>query len=515
MTFRKPFQQTIARAALCLAALLAPAAATADMGKPANGQAAQRVETPISTMEAALNSGAKLICSDTFIAERPLNDIIEKTLLSMAGAQLYATLPDEHWPYTLERYKKALDNVEIDKKKKSVELRSGPYVGKARYYGDQGCAILHPLADDAWFDPKPVPRKKAVDDIFPADGALLDSNDALPEGYDRAALETAANIALASQSNGAAFLVMHNGRLVIERYAEGVTEKTPLHNWSMGKSIIATLIGRLEERGLLSLDDPAPVDLWNLQAEDPRRAIKIRNLLQMNSGLSCEDWTPRWTRRSILDDHNMIYQAPVDVIQHAIASPAEHAPGEKWSYSNCDMQVLGHVIKSLASENGDYLTWPYTDLYNRIGMAGMVSEVDTYGNFHLTGYDYGTARDWARYGLFYLNDGVWNGERLLSKEFVKLVSSPGATWYDDEGRLGDFRGLTYGAGHWLNTGGSLALPTDTFFPQGFSDNFTFIVPSENLVIVLLHFTSLEAEGSDANAVLKPLLTGLGIELERE
>lgn len=485
-------------------------AASICVSAEASNTPAPRVEVPSSTMEAALNFSAKIMCSEHFISERPLDDIAKRSLLSLARAGTYRTLSSEYWPFTNEKYAAALKNAEVDEKRKTVVLKAGPYVGKARYYVDQGCVILNPLAEDAYFEPSPVTRTAPNDDVFPKDGPLLRDGATLPAEYNASLLQQAAAAALDPKHNGAAFLVMHKGKLVVEEYAQGVTKDRPLLNWSMGKSILATLIGRLEQKGLVSLDDVAPVDLWQTDKKDPRGAISLKNLLQMNSGLSCERRPPHWETRSIVAAHEFIYNFPVNVVQHAITSPPKNPPGESWSYSNCDMQVLGYVLKSLAPEGKNYLNWPYAELYNKIGMSGMVSEVDTYGNFHLTGFDYGTARDWVRYGLLYLNDGVWNGEQLLTEDFIKTVSTPGPTWYDDDGAFVSARGRSYGGGHWLNAGGVFALPKDAFYAAGFSDNYAVIVPSEDLVIVLLHTTSLEAEFSDPNTVFKPLLAGLGI-----
>lgn len=464
----------------------------------------------MSSMEAALNAGAKILCSDHFIAGRTVDDIAKNTLIATVELEGYKSFESEYFPFTMERYTAALDTARVDEAGKSIELRSGPYRAKAQYFGDQGCAILNPLSDRAYFEPKAVPRVKADDGIFPAGGDLLTAKRPLPRGYDRTQLEAAAREALKAEGHGAAFLVMHKRRLVIERYADGFGPETAFLNWSMGKSILATLVGRLEQQGLISLDAPAPIPLWQADAKDPRRNISVRHLLTMTGGLSCDRTSPYWNWRSVVHDHGLIYNAPINIVQHAITSPYARPAGKTWTYNNCDLQSLGYPLRMIASEKGDYLSFPYTQLYNKIGMSGMVTEVDTYGNFHLTGYDYGRARDWARYGLLYLNKGVWNGERLLSEDFLKAVSTPSAAWYDETGAIKNAERGSYGAGHWINSGGRFALPRNTFYAAGFSNNYTFIVPDEDLVIVLLRFTSADGNRADTNAVLKPLMAGLGL-----
>lgn len=471
-----------------------------------------RAENPMSVMEGSLNFAAKLICSDTFIVGRDTNDIIEQSLLAGGRAEAFPTIVSDHFPYTPARFEAALRSVAIDHDAGRVELRAGPYRGAARFYGDQGCVLLPPYRDDAYFEPQQTPRPED-DGLFGAGDDMLASNGQLPETYDRDQLQAAIDVALAPETMGAAFMVVHRGGRVIERYAEGIDAETPTLNWSMGKSLLGTLIGRLEYMGAIDLDAPAPIDLWQADENDPRSKITTLDLLRMSGGLSCDRNVPVWRRRLAVDAHNYIYSAPVNVLQHAIHSPVVAAPNEQHNYSNCEMQALGYIVRQFADQDGDYLTWPHRVLYNPLGMSGLVSEVDTYGNFHLTGYDYGTARDWARYGLLHLNNGVWNGERLLSEDFIEAARTPGPVWFDGEdGALGDYR-LTYGAAHWLNTGGRYAVPRDAFFPQGYSGNFAFVVPSEDLVVVILRFTGTPADRADVNAVLRPLMAGLGIAVE--
>ncbi|MEO0398861.1 MAG: serine hydrolase [Pseudomonadota bacterium] len=477
----------------------------------------ERVEYPISTMETILNSAAKAICGDHFITGIPV-DTLKETLITGWFASddpenAAYTVPSEYYPATMARAAEAVGGVSVDEKTGLVQLQSGPYVGKARYFGDQGCAILNPYLDHAYFDPVTVPREKADDDLFPKDGDLLSRGGPLPSGYDRTLLEAAIEEALHPDKFGVAMLVMHKGETIIERYAKGVTKDTPTLNWSMGKSILGALIGRLDALGALSLDDPAPVDAWYVHENDPRQNIKIIDLMRMSAGLSCTRNDEPWLVRGATNDHadhNIIYAAPIDVVQNAILSPYAHAPNERYKYNNCDMQALGYIIKKKIAERGeDYLTWPYVELYNKIGMSGMVSEVDTYGNFHLTGFDYGTARDWARYGVLHLNEGVWNGERIVSQDFIDAARTPGPVWGTGEFADVDRHRWSYGATHWLNERGDLALPRDAYYPQGLGDNAAYISPSEELVIVILRLTNFENFNGD---VLKTLTPGLGIDI---
>lgn len=474
----------------------------------------ERMENPTSVMEVALNVAVKQVCSDYFISKLPLDKIVERSVMGGEWIEQYRYVPNEYYPYSMALFKEALEGMDVDENKKMVQISSGPYVAKARYYGDQGCAMLNPYTENAYFKPQKIERKVADDGLFPENGSLLSSAAELPKEYNADKLRAAVTEALDPEHHGAALLVMHKGQLVLEEYAEGVTKDTPMLNWSMGKSILGTLIGRLEQKELIKLDQPAPINVWHAFKEDPRGKIKIMDLLRMSSGLECSRNDPIWLNRGLLPEHSYIYMAPVDILQYNIYSAVrENGPNEKWRYSNCDMQALGFVLKKMITTVGeDYLSWPYEELYNKIGMSGMVSEVDTYGNFHLTGYDYGTARDWARYGLLYLNDGVWDGERLLSKEFVKAAQTlaPVFTNGKDEWRMKSKS--TYGATHWLNARNQFSLPTDAFMARGYSGNFAIMSTSEDLVVVLLRFTGNTGDRADANAVFKPLMAGLGIEV---
>jgi CubicO group peptidase (beta-lactamase class C family) len=218
--------------------------------------------------------------------------------------------------------------------------------------------------------------------------------------------------------------------------------------------------------------------------------------MQMSSGLACGE-VKQWQVFGEIDDHARIYSEPLDVLRYAILRPTIHAPNTSGSYSNCDMQSLGMVLRrSIGSAGEDYLAWPYRNLYDPIGMVGMVSEVDTYGSFHLTGYDYGTARDWARLGQLYLNDGVWNGRHILPPGWTKLVSTPAPAWQSQS--------KSYGATFWVNSKHNLPVPADAFMAEGFQGNTLIVIPSQDLLIVLLRNPAGSDEVKDAN--LKQILT---------
>jgi CubicO group peptidase (beta-lactamase class C family) len=278
----------------------------------------------------------------------------------------------------------------------------------------------------------------------------------------------------------AAFVVVHRNRILAERYAEdrGIGPDTQLESWSMGKGLTATLVGRLIHEGAFGLHDPAPVPAWR-GTGDPRAAITVADLLRMSSGLRCV--APRDPDYSLLrgyPEHMYIYTGAVDLFGFATSRPLQFPPGTEGRYRNCDPLTLGHLVRREAERRGEeYLTFPQRLLFDRIGIRRQVLETDPWGNFSLTGYDYGTARNWARLGLLYLREGLWPGEdgpeRLLPEGFTDFVSGPAPGWKEP----------VYGGLFWLNLEGTFDLPRDAYYMAGAGGQYAIVVPSLDLVVV--------------------------------
>lgn len=356
-----------------------------------------------------------------------------------------------------------------------------PRVGSrsARYSGDQGCSILPAGATDVSFEPVPVPR--SVPDRETRDWPTGDRGaHALPPGADRAAIEAALDWAfdddaLERPQNTRGVVVIHGGKIVAERYAPGWGPYTPQISWSMGKSIAATLTGVLVQDGALTLDQAAPVPEWQ-GARDPRREIRIRDLLRMSSGLDFDNFglDPR-SSYSADNEHFRIYFDAVDVFAHAVNQPRRFDPGTVWRYRNSDPLTLMSIARRIVEARGeDFLTFPQRRLFDRIGARSFVLETDAWGGFIVTGYDFGGTRDWARLGLLYLRDGVWEGERILPEGWAEFVSTP-APGDPSKG---------YGGLFWLNRGGANPrLPEDAYWMAGYMGQTTMIIPSRDLVVV--------------------------------
>lgn len=460
-------------------------------GAPAGAENDYYVNNPKTERDYQLADLSRTICAFHFITGARIETVLARHIADGNGFSREET-PD---------YEALVRGAAIDPVKKIVRVSDGTLQARSRFYGDQGCVILPDYRDDAFFTPKPVRSPAAVANgpDWP-DGGLLAAG-TLPKGYDAAKLR-AARDALFSSGQAFHFVAVHKGRLLIEHYAPGMTKDTPVQNWSMGKSIIGTMIGMLVQRGAFGVEDPAPVPEWRAHPEDPRARIRIIDLLRMSSGLRCtrsrrpDEWQVR--------QEDNVYSKAIDITRLAITRPLIAEPGTRANYSNCDMQSLGHVIRRTVEARGeDYLSWPYRNLYHKLGMTGMVSEVDAYGNFHLTGYDFGTARDWAKLGLLYLNDGVWKGERILPAGWTKLVSTPAPafahlidtpeaelppelkTGFPSKELLARVKDI-YGAAFWLNDRGAIpTLPRDAFMARGGLTSTSIVVPSLDLVIVVL------------------------------
>ena len=356
----------------------------------------------------------------------------------------------------------------------------------ARYNDDQGCTILPDGFEDVTFEPVVVERlgpDPAMTEWPTGDVGAY--HDPPPPEADVAAIEAALDWAMTqSEQNTRALVVVYAGKILGERYAPGFTRNTPQLSWSQGKSIASALVGAAIQAGHLDvgLDDPAPVPEWQ-GADDPRGEIRVRDLLNMSSGLDFlnlgSDPELRWTHAH---EHSRIYFEGIDVFEHAIDQPMDTLPGAIFRYRNSDPLTATRIVRQAVEARGDdWLTYPQRILFDRIGARNYVLETDAWGNFIITGYDYGSAWDWVRFGLLHLWDGVWpmpdgGSDRILPEGWVDFVRTPapGAEL------------LNYGGLFWLNRGGSHpGAPEDAYWAAGAMGQFTFIIPSRDLVIVRL------------------------------
>ncbi len=457
-------------AVLLLAAL--PSEARAQAGIPPNDPDSWKVA-----------GTAKVLCSALFVSGRD-------------SAEARAHVAD----YFLREKLDSISALQVDRRRKLVRLTvAGRITREAKLYGDQGCVIHQPGRDTVFFRPVRVTSRLPDAATTPWPMGDLLPNAPLPRDLDRAKLGLATDAAFANPAGlTAGFVVVHRGRIVAERYANGATQDTQLESWSMGKSITGTLIGVLIHRGAFRLEDPAPVPEWRNNPGDPRAKIRVMDLLRMSSGL-------RFSRGSPEDlpgyhDHDLIYTGAIDAFQFAVTREPQFAPNTFGRYRNVDVMTLGLLIRDAVRARGEaYLTWPQRALFDKIGIRRQVLETDPYGNFLLSGYDYGTPRNWARLGMLYLRDGVWNGERLLPEGWTRFVSTPAPAWADS----------SYGGMVWVNARGGWPLPRDAFAFRGAGGQETYVVPSLDLVVVRMgHFPGSRAGTEDLRRALRLIVEAL-------
>ncbi len=419
---------------------------------------------------------AKMLCSYLFVSGRELGPILENDL--------------EPFNPLL-----GLIDAEIDYENKSVTATAFGLVSRTAVYNERlGVTLVPPSMEpgqlrlaSARVDPEP-----ANPDATPWPTGDLNAEGDFPDEVDdekmRAALDKEFSEPDPENPRRArAVVVVYKGKIVGERYAPGFNKDMPMHGWSMTKSITSALIGILVGRGEFSVDDPAPIPEWK-EPGDPHGRITIDHLLRMSGGFDFHhDLSPAGQRQQALF-------GAIDSTRYSIESPLDAAPGTRWEYSNANPHSLWRVIRNtLGGTDEDYLTFARRELFNRIGMRGALIEPDPYGNPIGTSFGWASARDWARFGLLYLNDGVWEGERILPEGWVDYTRTPAPT--------AEYK--HYGALFWLNAGAREftetpeekefpknsppfpRLPEDAYFAMGHDGKVVAIIPSRELVVVRL------------------------------
>ncbi|HRW19796.1 MAG TPA: serine hydrolase [Dermatophilaceae bacterium] len=343
----------------------------------------------------------------------------------------------------------------------------GVLAGQTAYAGPGGCTIGAapqldlPAPAQVTIDPTRNPFSTAP---APAPSTTWDPLLAKAFGDD---LDASGKKALGTR----AVLVIHDGRLVAERYAPGFSANTRQLGWSMAKSVTNLLVGRLVAQGRLAVTDDHLRPEWT----DRRAAITVDQLMRMTSGLS---WNEDYDLGTPIT--RMLYLEP-DMGRYAASQPLAHEPGSYQQYSSGSTNLLCSVLRA---RTGSGAALPWRELYQPLGLSSAVWETDAAGTPVCSSYLWATPRDWAALGQLALQDGTWQGQRLLPEGWMARSTTvlPGQ---------GEETG--YAAGWWANrlADGSLvdpALPAEAYWANGHDGQRVVVVPSAKLVVVRLGFS---------------------------
>jgi CubicO group peptidase (beta-lactamase class C family) len=270
-------------------------------------------------------------------------------------------------------------------------------------------------------------------------------------------------------------VVIYEGQLITEQYADEFNEKSAQLGWSMTKSITNSLYGIMVHKGMMDIDTPAPIEEWTSDT-DPRHEITTDDLLRMSSGLHWEE-----VYSNVSTATNMLYKYS-NMGGFAASQDLEYEINSKWYYSSGTTNILSRIIREKLGDK-EYYKFAQQELFSKLGVTTAIIEPDANGTHVGSSYMWASARDWARLGLLYLNNGNWYGAQILPENWVSYTTTP--TEHTDKGQ--------YGAQWWLNSGEpgneqNRLLPnvsTDMYMMDGYEGQRVFVVPSKKLVVVRL------------------------------
>jgi CubicO group peptidase (beta-lactamase class C family) len=417
---------------------------------------------------------AKIACSCAFIQDRTKESIEKEELGSMPLS---------------------LGNINIDFKDSSA---TGSVMGmakrKAIYRSGLGCTLVNELSESAI-----RAQHFVVPQTFDDDTTRWPMGDAFATrmltNSSRAHIDSALSFAFHQSFNEKetftrAVVVVHKGAIVAEQYASGYNKNSKFLGWSMAKSVTGALIGILAKQGKIQITQPAPVAAWQ-NKKDNRHAITTENLLQQTSGL--DFWE---NYNSYSNATNMLFNK-ADMAGYTASLPLKLSPGTEFYYSSGNSNILSGIIRSTVGEK-DYYAFPATELFHKTGMYHTLLEPDASGTFVGSSYVYASARDYARFGMLYLNDGVFNGERILPEGWVLRTITPSSA----------NKQKNYGYQFWLNGVDEKdpskkefpEVPADMIYADGYGGQRIYIIPSLQLVVVRMGLNKF-----DEHQFLKKLL----------
>lgn len=363
----------------------------------------------------------------------------------------------------------------VDRERAEVTATvAGLAESRAVYRAPLGCVLVHGSL------PPPVETGpgSAVASLLPPIAkheVVQPADPALKAAFDRAFEETDG----APHRWTKAVVVVHDGHVLAERYAPGYGVDTPIAGWSATKSVTNALIGILVQQGRLKVTEPAAVPAW-AGSGDPRHAITVDNLLRQTSGLDIGQSLTSSALSMFDPSAQMLFVEP-DMAAFAERAPLNAVPGEKWNYTDANTLLLSRIVRDQAGGNAASVhAFMHRELFDKLGMEHVTMEMDGAGTPIGSSHMLASARDWARLGMLYLNDGVVGGVRVLPSGWVDYS----ATLTRGSELFG------YGAGFWTNRGDGAAplwrvragMPADSFMAMGNFGQYVAIIPSKQLVI---------------------------------
>lgn len=413
-----------------------------------------------------ISSGVQAIltCNGLFTSERSIEQVYDQELKYLRQPIGTARGGDYkiHW----------------DKKAVEIGVPGGTPVMRAAYREGIGCIMLAPDQDLSAIDQLPIQTLP----VLTSDAATI----AWPNGdkinqkkqrgdYNQEAIDEAIRWSFerdTPEQTTISLLIVHQGEIIAEQYADGFDYTTKTRTWSTAKSIAVTLMGILSDQGKMSLDEPLNVTWLPEQSspeQDPRNKITLRHTLNMSSGL----YTVDSRRMEYATGSGLAYWAGASIVNGARNRGLIREPGSSWDYENYDTILAVLSMKNTLGE--DYFHFPRKALLDKIGMRSTFLSTDRFGDFVLSSQVYTNARDLARFGLLYLNEGMWDGEQILSKEWIDFVRTPAPSTKEI--------GNKYGGQWWLVPDDRTDVPKDAYSTAGNRGQFVIVVPSHDLVIV--------------------------------
>lgn len=405
---------------------------------------------PIATGYAAKN-----MCSCVFLANRSPEQIQNQDL-----------------NFSFVRFTKS----KVDRSKQMVTASLGGFFKRSAVYKKGfGCSLIYPDFPASFDDFNELDceiddrRLKIPNDTHNNQNMIVPKWDVDQSRLEKA-VHSAFDVGGIQEKKTRSVVIFHHGKLIAEQYLEGFDSTTLQLGWSMAKSVTNAITGILVKDGLISIDDQAPIDAWKM---DGRSAITIKHLLQQNPGL---EWEELYGDAS--DVTEMLYKQRNNS-KYAIEKPLKYPVGEKWIYSSGTSNILSHILMQQFQGLNEYICFVRQRLFSPLGMVSATIEPDASGEMVGSSYCFATAREWARFGQLYLQDGVWEGNRILPEG-----------WVDFSRQVANGSDGTYGAHFWLNKSHYYpSAPADMFSANGFQGQRIFILPSHDLVIVRLGLSS--------------------------